>query len=543
MEAIKRVFVFITSVVLIGVVLYVIYISLNAQKEREEPGWQSQKTPQEEVKPTPPPEKGETELPPSPQAEKPSQLPGIPDTIRWNKVPAPAETPVVSGKFPPGNPNPIFISAAKRILPAVVTIKSTMKVKGVPNDFYHRFFKDKKEEGGDDDEGIYRDGTGSGILISSDGFIMTNNHVIENSASYTVTLYDKREYSARYVGADPNTDIGLLKVEAKDLPAAFIGNSDSVQIGEWVMAVGSPLNFTSTITAGIISALGRDINIIDGNYKIENFIQTDAVINPGNSGGALVNLKGEVIGVNTAIATRTGLYQGYGFAIPSNLAKKIVNDLVRYGEVRRGLLGVSIGAVDDASAKGLGLPAPTGAFIQGLTPDSPAEKAGLKVGDVILAINGEKVTSVNDLQTKIAQHHPGDIVDVEIWRNKHRRHFNVELGMAPVARDTGNEEMTKPHTYKNLGLKTRDLTSEEKQELDLEGGALIESITPGSPASRSNLFPTEVIISVDDTPVTDSDTLDKKLNSLKRGQVVKVKLRRLLANGETDDRIAFVEVE
>ncbi len=537
-ETIKKLFVVITSLILIGLAGYLIYISLQTRPAvtyQEE--WKQPEQPPE----APPAEKKET---PSEQKRvEPRKPSSIPDTIVW-RVNPPEKLPRDERQLYMGNPNPVFTHAAKQILPAVVTIQSTMKVKRMPDDFYHRFWKkDKKKDDGEQEEEEYRPGTGSGIIISEDGFILTNYHVVEDAKDIKVILYDKREFSGEYIGGDPNTDVALLKIEAKGLPTAYMGNSDSVQIGEWVMAVGSPLNFTSTITAGIISALGRDINIINQRYRIENFIQTDAVINPGNSGGALINLKGEVIGINTAIATRTGLYQGYGFAIPSNLAMRVVNDIVKYGEVRRGLLGVSIGPVDGPTAKGLGLEVPKGALVHGVEPGSPAEKSGIKEGDVILKVDGEEVHSVNDLQSKIARHHPDEVVQVEVWRNKKSLTFSVKLGMAPIVEKPrqpirSRKEMRK---FKNLGIKVRDLTDEEKTEYEVDGGVWIESVQSGSPAYESRIFPDEVIMLLDDELVKDRADFEQKLSQFKPGEVVKFKIRRKLLDGSYSDRIVFVE--
>ncbi len=538
-ETIKKVLVLVTSVVLIALAGYLIYISLQRQPTvAYKKEWKQPERPPE----TTPPEKkeapGEEE---KPRVEKPR---AIPDTIVW-RVNPPEKLPRDERQLYMGNPNPVFTHAAKQILPAVVTIQSTMKVKRMPDDFYHRFWKkdQKKEDNNPEDEEEYRPGTGSGIIISANGFILTNYHVVEDAKDIRVILYDKREFSGEYIGGDPNTDVALLKIEAKNLPTAYMGNSDSVQIGEWVMAVGSPLNFTSTITAGIISALGRDINIINQRYRIENFIQTDAVINPGNSGGALINLKGEVIGINTAIATRTGLYQGYGFAIPSNLAMRVVNDIVKYGEVRRGLLGVSIGPVDGPTAKGLGLEVPKGALVHGVEPGSPAEKAGIKEGDVILKVDGEEVHSVNDLQSKIARHHPDEVVQVEVWRDKKSLTFSVKLGMAPIVekprkRVDRKKELRK---FKNLGLRVRDLTGEEKTEYEVDGGVWIEGVQPGSPAYEARIFQNEIIMSLDDELVKDRTDFEQKLSHFKPGEVVKFKIRRKLMDGSYSDRIVFVE--
>ena len=265
-----------------------------------------------------------------------------------------------------------------------------------------------------------RQGGGSGVIISKDGYILTNNHVVENAVSVKITLFDKREMDAEVVGTDPLTDLAVVKVEAKDLPEAFLGDSDKVKVGSWVMAIGNPLNYlTSTVTAGIVSAIGRNINIIQDNYGIEDFIQTDAAINPGNSGGALVDLNGAVIGINSAIATNgfNASYIGYGFAIPINMAKSVAQDLIENGEVSRGYIGVSIKEVDAATAKALGLEKPMGIMIQNVVEDGAASKEDIVAGDVILKVDGREVNKPNELQSYIARKRAGNNVELLIFRD------------------------------------------------------------------------------------------------------------------------------
>jgi len=262
--------------------------------------------------------------------------------------------------------------------------------------------------------------SGSGIIISSDGYIITNNHVIASGEEIEVTLPDKHSYKARLVGKDPTTDLALLKIEAYGLPTIPYGNSDDVQVGEWVLAIGNPYNLSSTVTAGIVSAKGRDINILNSLYAIESFIQTDAVVNPGNSGGALVNINGELIGVNSAIMSESGGYEGYSFAIPSNLVKKVIDDLKTYGEVQRAVLGVTILNVNDEIAKDFRLPSVEGVFIRDIIENSSAYKAGLRINDVIVGINGRKTASVPELQEQVALFRPGDVVSLQVMRNGKR---------------------------------------------------------------------------------------------------------------------------
>lgn len=471
------------------------------------------------------------------------------DSIAWRSGGRPengeANTPRISGKYPPvANPNHVFVNAARRSLPTVVSIHSMRRFKHPPIDFLP-FFRDRGEEDGEGgDEEMESPGSGSGILISPDGYIMTNYHVVEDASDLNVILFDKREFAAELVGGDPTTDVAVLKIEGAALPAAFIGNSDSVQIGEWVMAVGNPLNFTSTVTTGIVSALGRNINIIDTRYRyrVENFIQTDAVINPGNSGGALINLDGEVIGMNTAIATRNGYYQGYGFAIPVNLAKKVVDDILRYGRVRRAILGVVIQPVDDQDARREGMERPMGARIESTGPGSPADKAGMKRGDIILEVDGESVNSVNELQIKIAQHRPGDTVTLLVWRDRRKWEVDVELGEAPAASVPavrGNGEETDSE-FDNLGISLRGLSADERERYNVEGGLLIESVATGSPAEKAGVIPFSILVSIDGNDLNAVEEFEHIVAYSESGKVLKFKVKEGSSRGEF--QLLLVEV-
>ncbi|GAB4372570.1 MAG: DegQ family serine endoprotease [Calditrichia bacterium] len=538
MEIIKKIFVVIVALILIGAVAYLIYISQMAQEKREVLG---EVAPEERgIPPREEPIEMDTlqspAFPLQPDTVQESIVPR--DTIRIQRVPK-AELQQMGRVFLGGNPNPIFISAAKKIIPAVVTLENKVLVNDLPDDEAHRFFRDKF---GDEEGNIPRPGSGSGIVISPNGYILTNFHVIEKAVELKVVLYDKREFPAEYIGGDPNIDIALLKIDATNLPSAYIGDSDSVQIGEWVMAVGSPLNFSFTITAGIISALGRDISIINERYRVENFIQTDAVINPGNSGGALVNLNGEVIGINTAITTRTGLYQGYGFAIPINLAIKVVNDILKYGEVRRGLLGVEIGPVDNTVANAVGLSRPIGALIQRIEPNSPAEKAGLQQGDIILKVDGSEVVSVNDLQIKIARRSPEEKVNLEVWRDRRKTNIQVILGKAPVNPASKKIKLNQQKLkYRDLGLEVRNLSSAEKREYQTEYGVSVEEIKAGSPAQNSGISPNDILLSINDVPIQDTSAFREILSNLKSGEIIKITIRKKRFGEDTIDRIVFIE--
>ncbi len=308
----------------------------------------------------------------------------------------------------------VFRNVAKNVTPTVVYIETVISNRNRRIDqeeenedgFWERFLPPRART------------VGSGVIISADGYILTNNHVIEDALrdGITVTLDDKRTLDARIVGRDPSTDLAILKVDAVNLPAVTVGNSDLVQVGEWVMAIGNPFRLRSTVTAGIVGALSRDVQIINDEYRIESFIQTDAAINRGNSGGALVNTSGELIGINTAIATQSGTYQGYGFAVPSNLALKVAKDIIEFGEVQRGMMGVSIQTVDSRIARRIGMEAIEGVAISGIGNDSAADEAGLRPDDVILAVNGSKVSESNQLQERVAMFRPNDEITLTVWR-------------------------------------------------------------------------------------------------------------------------------
>lgn len=297
-----------------------------------------------------------------------------------------------------------FVETSARVTPAVVNITSRVRSGGFPVS------------------------GGSGVIISSDGFIVTNNHVVEGGGSLEVTLSDNRRFDAKILGVDPTTDLALIKIKGRNLPTIRYGDSDIVQPGEWVLAVGNPFNLESTVTAGIVSAKGRNINILSGSYSIESFIQTDAVVNPGNSGGALVNTRGELIGINTAIISESGGYEGYSFAVPSNLVKKVIRDLREFGEVQRAILGVNIRTVDASLAENLSLPSVAGIYIDRVHANSSAEGAGLRARDVIVGINGIETGSVPELQEQVARYRPGETITLDLYRNGRKiRKYDVKL--------------------------------------------------------------------------------------------------------------------
>jgi Do/DeqQ family serine protease len=316
-------------------------------------------------------------------------------------------------------------------------------------------------------------GFGSGVILSKDGYIVTNNHVIENAQNIKVILNDKREFEAQLIGTDPSTDIALLKIEAEDLAFLTYGNSENLKLGEWVLAVGNPFNLTSTVTAGIISARARNLGINQDAASIESFIQTDAAVNPGNSGGALVNQQGNLVGINTAIASRTGSYTGYSFAVPVTIVKKVVEDLKEFGEVQRALLGVNIGDVNAEIANKLKLDKVEGVYVGGVSDNSAAKEAGIKEGDVILFVENEKTKTSAELQEKISQYRPGDDVKVVVLRDNEKKQFTVTLrnrhGDTEIVRDN----------ITVLGAEFEKISEKEKKELEIGQGIKITNLEKG----------------------------------------------------------------
>jgi len=323
-----------------------------------------------------------------------------------------------------------FTKAAEKGMPAVVhiTAKKTQvtarqeKRGSGYDDFFRDFFGN-----GLFDAPMPQEGTGSGVIISKDGYIVTNNHVIDFADEVSVTLHDQRKFTAKVIGKDPTTDVAVLKIEDNDLPTLKLSNSDKVKVGEWVLAVGNPFNLTSTVTAGIVSAKGRDINILQGNTAIESFIQTDAVVNPGNSGGALINMEGDLVGINTAIKTRTGSFAGYSFAIPSNIVNKVVEDIIEFGETQRGFIGINIANINNEDLSDLNLNISEGVLVESVVEDGAAIKAGVLPDDVITGVNGQKVKTTPELQELVGRLRPGDIADLEIIRRGKLKNISVRL--------------------------------------------------------------------------------------------------------------------
>jgi len=422
-----------------------------------------------------------------------------------------------------------FRYAASTSTPSVVHIKSTFKAERVSmngsqdpfqdlfgNDFFKYF------HGQSPYKAEPQVATGSGVIVSKDGYIVTNNHVVDNASEVEVMMNNNKSYKAKVIGKDPDTDLALVKVDGSNLPAINFANSDSVLIGEWVMAVGNPFNLESTVTAGIVSAKGRNINLIGSegakpnNTAIESFIQTDAAVNPGNSGGALVNVNGELVGINTAIASPTGSYAGYSFAVPSNIVKKVIFDLQKFGISQRGFLGVTIRTMDDKTAQDVGFDKPYGVYVDGVNKGSAAEEAGLKNKDVITKINGINVNSSPELQEQVAKYRPGDKLNVELIRGGKTENMTVVLKNKynTIAQVDNSHDILGA-----LGVKVENLTPAEMRNLGIQGGVKVTDLKEGKLAEFTDIKKGFVITQIDDEAVNNVDDFVNILKE-KNGKVL-----------------------
>lgn len=400
---------------------------------------------------------------------------------------------------------PDLTKAAERSVKAVVHIKSEGERQASSMDMDpFEFFFGGPRGGTRRSEPVV--GYGSGVIISSDGYIMTNNHVIDNSKTISVTLDDKRTFTAKLVGTDPNTDIALLKIDAKDLPTIPFGNSDKLRLGEWVLAVGNPFNLTGTVTAGIVSAKSRTTQVGDGRNKVESFIQTDAAVNSGNSGGALVNAQGELVGINTMIYSQTGSYAGYSFAVPINMAGKVVEDIKTFGSVQRGLIGIAGVNVTSELVKEKGLKVNKGVYVAEFAEVSAALAAGLEAGDVITAINGQSISDFGQLQGEIGRFRPGDTITVTVDRKGSSKSFKVTLKNREGGQGLIKEDASK--TTSKLGAKLQALDASKLRSYGLSYGVQVESL--GSGALRSaGVKPGFIILTANNAPIRTIADLNK----------------------------------
>ncbi len=447
-----------------------------------------------------------------------------------NPSPVAEERPIaMSGSLPSAG----FADVAKTVTPAVVNIitsgaeqvSDSTNPRGRTEEFFgspfwpRRFgppMEPRERRGG---------GQGSGVIVTSNGYVLTNNHVIDGAKTVTVTLPDKREFKGRIVGSDPKSDIAVIKIDGQQLPTIPWGDSGRLQVGEYVLAIGNPFGLNSTVTLGIVSALGRGRM---GITQYEDFIQTDAAINPGNSGGALVNTKGELIGLNTAIFSQSGGYQGVGFAVPTGMSKPIYESLVKTGKVVRGYLGIGIQDLNQDLAKSFNLKGNNGALVTDLKEDGPAEKAGLKQGDVITSFQGTPIEDAVTLQRAVTRSPVGSKATVKVVRDGQEKDLSVTIGELP-----DNQQVAKTETGSSdqplAGLAVQELNRETAQELGLKGklqGVVVTIVDPESEAERAGLMPGDVIREINRKPVTSMKDYDRVASDLKKGQNVLLLINR-----------------
>ena len=463
--------------------------------------------------------------------------------------------------------NAAFSSIAERVTPAVVSIHSERTQRPETQnprnrqqqqqrqprsleDFFGQFDRDPQPQ----------EASGSGFIVSADGYILTNNHVVQGFDRVEVTLTDRRTFPARVIGRDETTDVAVLKIDQKNLPYTALGDDVGTKIGEWVVAIGNPLGLDFTVTAGIVSAKGRgarDVRVNSSTWAITDFIQTDAAINPGNSGGPLVNVRGEVIGINTAIASQTGYYSGYGFAIPITLAKEVLDDFIEHGRIRRAVLGVQIRDAVAEDAAVAGLPGVTGVLVQPYTddsPNSPAKRAGIEPGDVIVKADGKSADRVSTLQRIIRSHEPGETVEIEAWRYGSKKTFSVRLGeaadsvtrVASNTRQRNDEEDTNPGTStEKLGITIEPITDVQARQNQLtedQRGLRVVSIDPNGPARQGRLLPNDILVSVINPQprraLRTTQDLQQALNSVREGGYLSL----MVFNPELGQRVVNLRV-
>jgi len=432
-----------------------------------------------------------------------------------------------------------FTQAAAAVTPAVVYIKVTYqndagddKQSELQQMFGNMFGQQMRPKG-------VQQASGSGVIISPDGYIVTNNHVVEKADKITVNTNDHRTFQAKVIGTDPNTDLALIKISADNLPIVKLGNSDEAKVGEWVLAVGNPFNLTSTVTAGIISAKGRNIGIIGSednqgqnpfdrtsnepktNKSIESFIQTDAAINPGNSGGALVNTRGELIGINSAIASQTGSYEGYGFAIPINLAKKVLNDIEKFGAVKRGYVGVSFTELNPDVAEQLKTSVTNGLYVRDIVPGGGAQEAGIKTGDVIVKVESTPVYESSDLQERVGELQPGDKIHLTVLRDGVEKQFTVTLkGDLPAATRTATTTKSAAELFNKLGASFMPVTKEQKAQFHIQSGVVVTQVRPGRLFDDTEIPVGSVITSINRHAIGSIADMDNAITNTRNGLLV-----------------------
>jgi serine protease Do len=457
---------------------------------------------------------------------------------------ASTSAPAAEAVQPVADMSHAFAAISETVTPGVVTITTQRRSRAnrahqnIPPELREMFPFFRTPEG---QQEVPQEAGGSGFFITPDGYIMTNNHVIEGAEKIDVVLQNQQTLRARVIGRDPTTDIAIIKVEGSNFSPLRLGRSEASRVGEWVLAIGNPLSLGNTVTAGIISAKGRPLNIIQQTllqrgaeapgYAIEDFIQTDAAINPGNSGGPLVNLRGEVIGVNTAIYSQTGFNAGYGFAVPIDLARRVGDDLIQYGRVRRPVLGVQIQPVTPEDAEVYRLPSIAGAVVQGFSPESPAQRAGLQQGDVIVSVDGRPIERSNQLQREVASKRPGDNVPIEFIRYGERRRAQIRLGEAPAQQMGAAEPEPEPARASEgrLGIQVSDLTPQLTQRLEAQAGGqlrfseargvVVTQVQPYGVLGRRNVRAPVRVLQMDRAAVRDVADFQRRLGAKRPGEV------------------------
>ncbi len=431
-----------------------------------------------------------------------------------------------------------FTQAAAAVSPGVVHVRTTYNrsaSSGGYSDPFGDMFEDFFGRRSRPQSNTPAMGKGSGVIVTGDGYIMTNNHVVEDADKIEVILTDKRVLQAKVIGRDKNTDLALIKIDANDLPIVKLGNSDDVRVGEWVLAVGYPLTLESTVTAGIVSAKARSIGILAQdqinpreydpenppvNSSIESFIQTDAVINRGNSGGALVNAKGELIGINSAIASRSGVYEGYGFAIPVNLAKKVMDDFIKYGEVKRGFIGVTFQELNADVAESLKIKEINGLYVSSTVDGGAAATAGIKKGDIIKKLNGDNVITSSELQEKIGRMRPGDKVQLTVLRDGDLKTFNLTLKGAEANKlASNNSSVASTEIMNTLGATFSPLKDADKKKYGVSSGVVVNSVAPGKAFDMYEVPKGTIITGINGRGVNNTDQVSAALSATKNNML------------------------
>jgi len=458
-----------------------------------------------------------------------------------------------------------FVSISERVTPAVVSVSAerlarpsdqSARLRNIPPEM-RQFFRDPQNEGPQESQG-------SGFIVTKDGYILTNNHVVDGADNVKVSMLDQHTYKAKVVGHDAQTDVAVLKIDAGDLPTVVLGDDAKTRVGEWALAIGNPFGLDFTVTAGIISAKGRSSQLrgLNANlYAIQDFIQTDAAINPGNSGGPLVNIRGEVVGINSAIASETGSYTGYGFAIPITLAKTVMDDIIAHGHVRRAILGAAINEVNAEDAAVNHLKTIAGVKLESFTEGSPAEKAGMEPGDIVVKIDGQPADRLSTLQRMIRSHQPGDVVELEAVRYGEHKTFKVKLIEAPSA-ETTVASADKPArsnatpaaapvvaSAKPLGITLEAITPEVIKATGIEAttqGVGVKSVDRDGPAANKLFsgsdFITSVVFPAPRTPVKSADDLQRILSKMKSGDYIGLTVTGLNSQGKMQSRIVNIQL-